>query len=220
LCICTSAAPQRPAQGTVSSQVATHLRTDKVCRVLGRSWIRTQDYWFAVRCATIEPPLLLKPLQLAHIKSFNIFLSIYQSLSRFLSLPKSLIVSSLFPSLSLYLSLFLCPFFFSPLLSLSHFRCFPMFLFFLFCNQIIYLCVFLNTAAGVWDGKKMTYDGDKSGTSLYIIFKLNCPAEIYKAPCHKAPENFALFKKVLGFKHSWTWKGHLKIFWKRHFLII
>ncbi len=30
--------------GTVSSQVATHLRTDRVCRVLGRSWIRTQDY--------------------------------------------------------------------------------------------------------------------------------------------------------------------------------
>ncbi len=44
LCICTSAAPQRPAHGTVSSQVATHLRTDRVCRVLGRSWIRTQDY--------------------------------------------------------------------------------------------------------------------------------------------------------------------------------
>ncbi len=48
LCICTSAAPQRPAHGTVSYQVATHLRTDRVCRVLGRSWIRTQDYWFAV----------------------------------------------------------------------------------------------------------------------------------------------------------------------------
>ncbi len=44
LCMCTSAAPQRPAHGTVSSQVATHLRTDRVCRVLGRSWIRTQDY--------------------------------------------------------------------------------------------------------------------------------------------------------------------------------
>ncbi len=42
--ICTSAAPQRPAHGTVSSQVAAHLRTDRVCRVLGRSWIRTQDY--------------------------------------------------------------------------------------------------------------------------------------------------------------------------------
>ncbi len=39
LCICTSAAPQRPAHGTVSSQVATHLRTDRVFRVLGRSWI-------------------------------------------------------------------------------------------------------------------------------------------------------------------------------------
>jgi hypothetical protein len=59
LCICTSAAPQRPAHRTVSSQVATHLRTDRVFRVLGRSWIWTQDYWFAVRCATIEPPLLL-----------------------------------------------------------------------------------------------------------------------------------------------------------------
>ncbi len=58
-CICTSAAPQRPAHSTVSSQVATHLRTDRVCCVLGRSWIWTQDYWFAVRCATIEPPLLL-----------------------------------------------------------------------------------------------------------------------------------------------------------------
>ncbi len=45
LCIlCTSAAPQRPAHGTVSSQMATHLRTDRVCRVLGRSWVRTQDY--------------------------------------------------------------------------------------------------------------------------------------------------------------------------------
>jgi hypothetical protein len=61
LCVlCTSAAPQRPAHGTVPSQVATHLRTDRVCRVLGRSWIRTQDYCFAVRCATTEPPLLLK----------------------------------------------------------------------------------------------------------------------------------------------------------------
>ncbi len=40
LCIlCTSAAPQRPAHGTVSSQVATHLRTDRVGHVLGRSWI-------------------------------------------------------------------------------------------------------------------------------------------------------------------------------------
>ncbi len=29
LCICASAAPQRPAHGTVPSQVATHLRTDK-----------------------------------------------------------------------------------------------------------------------------------------------------------------------------------------------
>ncbi len=60
--VCTSAAPQRPAHGTVSSQVATHLRTDRVCRVLGRSRIWTQDYWFPVRCATIEPPLLLKKL--------------------------------------------------------------------------------------------------------------------------------------------------------------
>ncbi len=60
LCICTSATPQRPAHGTVPYQVATHLRTDRVCRVLGRSWIWTQDYWFAVRCATIEPPLLLE----------------------------------------------------------------------------------------------------------------------------------------------------------------
>ncbi len=67
LCICTSAAPQRPAHGTVPSQVATHLRTDRVCRVLGRSWIRTQDYWFAVRCATIEPPLLHLPL--SHLSS-------------------------------------------------------------------------------------------------------------------------------------------------------
>jgi hypothetical protein len=41
LCIFTSAAPQRPVHGTVSSQVATHLRTDRVFRVcvLGRSWI-------------------------------------------------------------------------------------------------------------------------------------------------------------------------------------
>jgi hypothetical protein len=43
-CICTSAAPQKPAHGTVSSQVATHLRTNRICRVLGRSWIQTQDY--------------------------------------------------------------------------------------------------------------------------------------------------------------------------------
>jgi hypothetical protein len=68
LCIGTSAAPQRPAHGTVSSQVATLLRTDRVCRVLGRSWIRTQDYWFAVRCATIEPPLLLP---LSHLSSYH-----------------------------------------------------------------------------------------------------------------------------------------------------
>ncbi len=59
-CVCTSAAPQRPAHSTVSSQVATHLRTDRVCCVLGRSWIWTQDCWFAVRCATTEPPLLSK----------------------------------------------------------------------------------------------------------------------------------------------------------------
>ncbi len=59
LCILsTSAAPQRPANSTVPFQVATHLSIDKVCRVLGRSWIQTQDYRFAVRCATIEPPLL------------------------------------------------------------------------------------------------------------------------------------------------------------------
>jgi hypothetical protein len=41
--------PKRPAHGTVPSQVATHLRTDRVCRVLGRSWIRTQDSWFGPR---------------------------------------------------------------------------------------------------------------------------------------------------------------------------
>ncbi len=34
-CICTSVAPQRPAHGIVSSQVATHLRTDRVCPVWG-----------------------------------------------------------------------------------------------------------------------------------------------------------------------------------------
>jgi hypothetical protein len=44
LCICTSAAPQRPAHGTVPSQVATHLRTDRVCRVLGRSWNSTWKF--------------------------------------------------------------------------------------------------------------------------------------------------------------------------------
>ncbi len=45
LCILsTSATPQRPAHGTVPSQVATHLRTDRISCVLGRSWIRTQDY--------------------------------------------------------------------------------------------------------------------------------------------------------------------------------
>jgi hypothetical protein len=33
LCIYTSAAPQRSAHSTVSSQVATHLRTNRVCRV-------------------------------------------------------------------------------------------------------------------------------------------------------------------------------------------
>jgi hypothetical protein len=78
LCTCTSAAPQRPAHGTVSSQVATHLRTDRVCRVLGRSWIRTQDYWFAVRCATIEPPLLhqaTSPPSLSHLSSITSHLS-------------------------------------------------------------------------------------------------------------------------------------------------
>jgi hypothetical protein len=40
----TSAAHQRPAHGNVSSPVTTHLRTDRVCQVLGRSWIRPQDY--------------------------------------------------------------------------------------------------------------------------------------------------------------------------------
>jgi hypothetical protein len=64
--LCTSSAPQRPAHGSVSSQVATHLRTAIVCRVLGRSWIWSQDYWFAARCATIEPPLLLP---LSHLSS-------------------------------------------------------------------------------------------------------------------------------------------------------
>ncbi len=72
LCICTSAAPQRPAHGTVSSQVATHLRIDRVCHVLGRSWIRTQDYWFAVRCATIEPPVLL----FSHLSCGNVCMSV------------------------------------------------------------------------------------------------------------------------------------------------
>ncbi len=55
---CTSAAPQRPAHGTVPYQLATHLRTGWARSVLGRSRIQTRDYWFAVKCATIEPPLL------------------------------------------------------------------------------------------------------------------------------------------------------------------
>ncbi len=38
--------PFGPLHGTVPSQAAVHLMTDRVCRVLGRSWIRTQDYWF------------------------------------------------------------------------------------------------------------------------------------------------------------------------------
>ncbi len=59
LCIVrTSAAPQRPAHGTVPSQVATHLRTDRVCRVLGRGWLRTQDYWL---------PLLLLPFLMSKL---------------------------------------------------------------------------------------------------------------------------------------------------------
>ncbi len=37
-----------------------HPRTDRVCLPCdGRSRIRTLDSWFAVRCVTIEPPLLL-----------------------------------------------------------------------------------------------------------------------------------------------------------------
>jgi hypothetical protein len=56
LCVlCTSAAPQRPAHGTVPFQVTTHLRTDRVCRVLGRSWIRTQEAGFEPRGAGFEP---------------------------------------------------------------------------------------------------------------------------------------------------------------------
>ncbi len=44
LCILyTSAAPQRQAYGTLLSQVATCLRTDRVCRILGRCQIRTRD---------------------------------------------------------------------------------------------------------------------------------------------------------------------------------
>ncbi len=79
--LCTSAAPQRPAHGTVPFQVATHLRTDRVFRVLGRSWIRTQDYCFAVRCATTEPPLLLKVLKSSFLLLyfFGFFLFVFES---------------------------------------------------------------------------------------------------------------------------------------------
>ncbi len=37
----------------------THLGTDKVCHGLGRSRIRSRDYCIEIRCATIEPRLLL-----------------------------------------------------------------------------------------------------------------------------------------------------------------
>ncbi len=61
LCICTTYLC-RPSEASTRYCVIPGgypLRADRVCHVLGRSWIRTQDYWFAVRCATIEPPLLL-----------------------------------------------------------------------------------------------------------------------------------------------------------------
>ncbi len=51
----TSATPQRPAHGTLSSQEAIHLGTDSVCRGLGSSWIRSRDYCIVVRCAIFEP---------------------------------------------------------------------------------------------------------------------------------------------------------------------
>ncbi len=55
---CTSTAPQRPTQGTVSFQVATHRGTEKVCHALGGRF-RTWDCHF-IGSATIEQPHLLK----------------------------------------------------------------------------------------------------------------------------------------------------------------
>lgn len=53
LCVlCSSVTPWRPAHSAVPTQVATHLRTDKVCRMPGRSRIRSRDFWFADRCDT------------------------------------------------------------------------------------------------------------------------------------------------------------------------
>ncbi len=65
LCIlCTSAAPQRPAHGTVSSQVATHHRTDRVCHVLGGAG-------FEPRTTDLQPVAL----PLSHLSSSKSHLS-------------------------------------------------------------------------------------------------------------------------------------------------
>ncbi len=49
--------------GTVPSQEAARPRTYKVCHVLGKSRFRNRVSCIAVRCATIEPPLLLCTLK-------------------------------------------------------------------------------------------------------------------------------------------------------------
>ncbi len=70
--------PPLRGQHTVLFRVATHLRTDRVGYVLGRSRIRTRNYWFSLRCTTIEPPLLLTEIKM------NIF--IFFSFIRLMSL--------------------------------------------------------------------------------------------------------------------------------------
>ncbi len=50
---------QRPPHDMLPSQEATHIMTDSVYHVLWGELDSNQKYWFAVRYAIIEPPLLL-----------------------------------------------------------------------------------------------------------------------------------------------------------------
>ncbi len=59
VCFYTFSAFQRPGYCTRPFHAVTHLGTDKVCHGLGRSRIRSRDYCIEIRCATIEPRLLL-----------------------------------------------------------------------------------------------------------------------------------------------------------------
>jgi hypothetical protein len=60
---------KRPAQNSVPSPMANHLVKDRVCLGLGKNQIRTLDNCSAVRCVTIEPPLLLYIPPIIHAPS-------------------------------------------------------------------------------------------------------------------------------------------------------